>query len=150
MHKNYFWQAFLIVVFAVTLWYTTTAITAYYSYSHFNSQTDLSALNWEVVKESEEDFVTKAVYTFEFHDKSYPGTTTLKDTPYRNHWAAEQAVKELSKRHWKVWFDPQNPDYSSLEKSFPFKATFSAIFLWGLILYFLFLGFYVTKFKGQT
>lgn len=147
MHKNYLWQAFLTVIVAATLWYTISAIYAYYSYSHLKAQTSLSALDWEIIHESDEDFPVKAVYTFEFKDKSYPGSTTFTDIPYRNQWAAEQAIKDLSGRQWKVWFDPHNPHHSSLEKSFPFKEIISAIFLWGLILYFLWLGFYVAKFK---
>lgn len=148
MHKNYLWQAFLTVVVAATLWYTLSAIYAYYSYSHLKAQASPSTLDWEIVQKSDEDYPVKASYTFEFNNKSYPGSTTFTDTPYRNHWSAEQAVKELSQRKWKIWYDPQNPHHSSLEKKFPFKAVISAVFLCGLILYFLWLGFYVAKFKS--
>lgn len=148
MHKNTFWRAFLAVVFATTLWYTVVAIHSYYSYSHLKTQAAPSAIEWDVEEKSEEDYLVKAMYRFEFNGKSYPGMTSFADTPYRNQWAAEEALKELSNKHWKIWFDPQNPHHSSLQKNFPFKECISAIFLWGLILYFLWLGFYVTKYKN--
>jgi hypothetical protein len=148
MHKNYLWQAFIAVVFATTLWYTAVAIYSYYSYSHLKAQTTPSAMDWDIEEKSDEDYVVKAIYRFEFQNKSYPGNTSFTDTPYRNHWAAEQAAKEISKKDWKIWFDPQNPHHSSLQKEFPFKECISAAFLWGLVLYFLWLGFYVAKFKN--
>lgn len=148
MHKNYVWQAFLIVVFAATLWYTIVAIYSYYSYSYLKATTNPTKIDWEIVQESDEDYLTKALYHYDFKDKSYVGSTIFKHTPYRNHWAAEQAIKEFSSRQWTIWFDPFNPHKSSLEKNFPFKEVISAIFLWGLVLYFLWLGFYVAKFKS--
>lgn len=148
MHKNVLWQAFLAVIVLVTLWYTIVAIYSYYSYSHLETQTYPSAMGWEVEEKSEEDYLVKALYNFEFNGKSYPGSTIFSDEPYRNHWAAEQAIKEFSKTKWKIWLDPDNPNHSSLHKNFPFQSILSAIFLWSLILYFLWLGFYVAKFKN--
>jgi len=148
MHKNFIWQAFLFVAAAIALWFTITAVYHYYSYKNLNTQTLTSSLQWEVEEKSEEAFVLKAFYQFEFQGKSYPGNTVFEDTPYRNQWAAEEAIKEISNQNLKVWFDPQDPQHSSLQKKFPYKDSVYAIMLWGLILYFFWLGFYVTKFKG--
>lgn len=148
MHKNVVWQAFLAIVFAVTLWHSVVALYSYYSYSQLKVQTRLTAINWEIEEESEEYYLLKAVYRFQFKGNSYPGNTAWADEPYRNRWAAEQAAKEFSEQKWKVWFNPNDPHHSSLQKKFPFKQCISAIFLWGLLLYFLWLGFYVTRFKS--
>lgn len=148
MHKNTIWQAFIAVIFATTLWYSIVAIYSYYSYVHLKVQTSPSAMDWDIVEKSDEDYVAQSIYRFEFKGKSYPGTTSFTDTPYRNQWAAEQAAREFSKKQWKIWFDPQNPHHSSLQKNFPLKECISALFLWGLVLYFLWLGFYVAKFKN--
>lgn len=147
MHKNFLWQAFLLVITAVALWYTITAIFSYYSYSNLKSQTTTSSIQWETEEKSEDQFVLKANYTFEYKGTSYSGSTTLEDTPYRNEWAAEETIKELTSSNRKVWFNPQNPNHSSLIKKFPLKDSIYSAFLWGLILYFLWLGFYVNRFK---
>ena len=147
MHKNIIWQAFLLVILATCLWYSTIALYKYYTYSHLEAKTTVSSINWEIEEKSEENYLVKGIYSFEFRGHSFPGTSHMTDMIYRNKWAAEQAVKEFTQKKWKVWFDPQNPDHSSLQKNFPLKECITAIFLWGLLLYFLWLGFYVARFK---
>lgn len=148
MHKNLVWQAFLFVIFAATLWYTISALYSYYSYSHLNSQTSPSTINWEVVEKSEENYFLKTSYSFNYKGNLYRGSTTWSQDTYRNQWAAEQGLKESSSQQWKVWFDNLDPHHSSLQKNFPLKECISAAFLWGLSLYFLWIGFYVAKFKN--
>ena len=147
MHKNFVWQAFLFVILAATLWYSAIALYSYYSHSHLEVQTPVSSMAWEIEEKSDESYLVKGIYHFEFKGNSYPGSTTMTDMIYRNQWAAEQAIKELSDKNWKVWFDPQDPGHSSLQKNFPYKECITAIFLWGLFFYFLWLGFYVARFK---
>ena len=148
MHKNFLWQAFLLVIFCATLWYSAVALYSYYSYSQLKTQIAVSSIQWEVEEKSEDNYLIKALYQFKYRNNPYSGSTTLSDIPYRNQWAAQQAIKEYSKKNWKTWFDPQNPNHSSLQKNFPLKECISAIFLWGLTIYFLWLGFYVAKFKS--
>lgn len=147
MHKNIIWQTFLVIVFACTLWYTVIAGYAYYQYSHLTAHTKPSSVDWEITELSEDSYTLTASYRFDFKGKSYPGTSTLTDISERNRWSAEQTVKEYAAKDWRVWFDHHNPNHSSLQKSFPLKKCLSAIFLWGLFLYFLWLGFYVKKFN---
>lgn len=146
MHKNIFWRIFLLIVAISTLWYSFVAWHAYYRYSHLTAYTVPSAMSWEIEEKSEENYLLKASYRFDFQGKSYPGISILTDEPYRNRWGAEQAMRENPTKEWRVWFDYHNPHYSSLQKNFPLKECLSAVFLWGLLLYFLWLGFYVAKF----
>lgn len=146
MHKNIFWQFFLFIVGACTVWYSVVAWHAYYRYSHLTAYTVPSAMSWEVEEKSEEHYLLKAFYRFNFQGKSFTGTSVLTDEAYRNLWGAQKALPEYAAKEWRVWFDSHNPDYSSLQKKFPIKECLSAIFLWGLLLYFLWLGFYVAKF----
>jgi hypothetical protein len=78
----------------------------------------------------------------------YSGASVLTDEPFRNRWGAQEAITQYAAKEWRVWFDHKDPDYSSLQKKFPLKECVSAIFLWGLLLYFLWLGFYVAKFNS--
>ena len=147
MHKNIFWQAFLVVIFVITVWYTVAALYSYYFYSHLSIEKNALAIEWKVEKKSDDIYFLNAFYRFDFEGKVYFGNRVLTEEPYRNTWAAQEAIKEFTDRQWKVWFDPQNPARSSLQKTFPFKECLSAVFLWGLLFYFLWLGFYVAKFK---
>lgn len=146
MHKNLFWQAFLGVVFITTLWYSAIAFYSYYSYARLDAQVTPSSMKWEIEEKTAENYFLKAFYHYSVSGHSFEGDTTL-DEPYRNQWAAEQVLKEFLKKQWSVWFDSQDPNYSSLQKKIPFKECISAALLWGLLLYFLWLGFYVTRFK---
>lgn len=146
MHKNWIWRAFLSVVFVVTLWYTGDAWYRYYAYSHLNAKTTADAVDWTIEKHSEDAYSLTASYRFTIGKTSYSGRTSFAKN-YRNRWAAEQAVAEYSSSPWDVWYGKENPNHSSLQKSFPVKECVSAVVLWALLLYFLWLGFYVSKFK---
>lgn len=148
MHKNLLWQAFLLVIFIAALWYSIIALYSYYSYSYLEAQTTMTSINWNIEEKSPEEYFLKASYHYNFKGNTYQGFTLFADTPYRNPYAAEQAIKEKSLHSWKLWFDPHDPHHSSLQKIFPLKECISATFLWGLLLYFLWLGFYVAKFKN--
>ena len=147
MHKNLIWQAFLLVILAASLWYSAIAVYKYYNYSHLEAKTAVSSIDWEIEEQSEEKYLIKGNYSFEFKGHSFSGTSDMTDMNYWNRWAAEQGVKEHSQKKWNVWFDPHDPHHSSLQKNFPIKECITAVFLWGLLLYFLWLGFYVARFK---
>jgi len=146
MHKNLLWQAFLAVVFLITLWYTGTAAYRYYFYSRLTERAPLVSIQWNVKEKASDQYIIEASYRFSLGNESYFGTTTWPNDTFRNSWAAEMAIKqEYSQKPWKIWFDPSNPNHSSLQKRFPFKESISAGFLWILFFYFFWLGFYVAK-----
>ncbi len=148
MHNNFLWQAFLVVVLLVTLAYSGIALYHYYAYSHLTAQTDdISAMHWQIQEKSDTAFVVKADYTFTIQQQAFEGSTAWTKEPYLNRYAAEQAIKLMTGEHWQVWYDQHNPHRSSLQKQFPIKECLSALFLWVLLLYFVWLGYYVAKFK---
>ncbi len=148
MHKNFIWQAFLCFVLVVTLYYSGVAMYRYHIYTHLTAQATASnAIHWTVQQHANDDFFLQAEYIFKVGDKAYQGTTAWPNEHYLNRWAAEQAIADFSLQHQDVWYDPADPAYSSLQKDFPFKECLSAFVLWGLLLYFFWLGYYVAKFK---
>lgn len=142
MHKNRFWLAFLAVVLLCSAWYTGKALYYYYNYKQLSEQTTPTSLEWRVVAHSDEDFTLDTDYTFKVHNEVFAGTTSWERS-YLSEWAAHQEIQELSHQVWKVWYSSKNPHISSLQKNFPFKESISALLLWGLFLYFLWLGYYV-------
>ena len=147
MHNNFLWKGFLAAIFLATLWFTIVATYRYQNYKSLQIQVPVTEIKWNIVEESSETFTIHANYRYEYNDKFFIASSPLSDI-YRNSWAAEQEIKEFSQIKWKTWIDPQHPDHSSLQKKFPFKECISSIILWGIFLYFLFVGFYVAKLKN--
>jgi hypothetical protein len=147
MHKNLIWLSFLAFVFLMMLWFTAIALYAFYSYHQLKVQTTVSSIDWDIQQRSEDAYFFIAHYQFLFQGHTYSGTTSFPNDIYLNRWTAEQDLKAGRGKQWKVWFDPSYPNHSSLEHHFPVKQIFSAVCLCGLFLYFLWLGFYVSRFK---
>jgi hypothetical protein len=148
MHKNFLWQGFLIVVLAGTLWYSGLALYRYYIYKGLSTQASVLTMQWEINEAASDKFIVEALYKFTVADKTYVGETAWDDRPYLNDWAAREVITEKAKQTWRAWYDPSNPNHSSLKRDFPLKETLSAICLWGLFFYFILLGLYVTKYRS--
>lgn len=147
MHSNPLYRAFLLVVILATLWYSGIALYRYHNFSRLSTQTPLISSEWHIREVSEDKFFLEALYTFSTGKEIVEGNTSWPRDFYRSSWAAEKDIPYYQKHHYIVWYDLSNPHHSSLQKSFPLKECVSAILLWGLLLYFIWLGFYVTKFK---
>jgi hypothetical protein len=150
VHKNVFWRAFLLVVTLTTLIYSGIATYRYHAYLSLSAKQPLTGpISWDVEEKSSEDFILISNYTYQVNGLSYSGETKWSDTPYRNGWAAQQAIEVSAKESFTVWYDPSDPSYSSLQKHFPLKECVYAVFLWGLLLYFVWLGYYAGSYRGQ-
>ncbi|MBA3815852.1 MAG: DUF3592 domain-containing protein [Parachlamydiaceae bacterium] len=147
MHKNTIYRAFLLAVILVTLWYSGIAIYRYYNYGRLTAQASLTSSEWQIQEVAEDEFYLEATYKFSVRQQVYAGRTSWPREFYRNRWAAEKDIPYVQKHHSVVWYQPSNPTHSSLQKKFPLKECLSAIVLWGLLLYFTWLGFYITRFK---
>jgi len=147
MHSNLIWRAFLCVLFMITLWYSGVAVYRYYSYIRLDEQTFASSVEWRVKELAGDEYILAAAYSYQVDHEPYSGHYDWVDDIYRNEYAAEQQLQEFSSQKWRVWVDSNSPSYSSLQKNIPFKECISAMVLWGILLYFLWLGYYIAKFK---
>lgn len=148
MHNNILWRAFLLVILACTLYYSGIALYRYYVYTSLTGAARPTSMVWNIVKEIEARYILETDYQYAVADKSYSGKTVWEDEKYVNEYGANEAIEEAKATQWVVWYNPSNPVKSSLEKHMPVKEFVSAFFLWGLFLYFLWLGFYVGTFKS--
>lgn len=148
MHKNFIWLCFLSLVTGAVGWITIKTLYLVYLYMSLNAEAPAENLKWGVAKLSEDQFVMKADYIFNAKDQQYSGTTLFKNDIYWNPWSAEDAIKVYAQKDWTVWYSSKNPQYSSLQKNFPFKECISVIILWVLLLYFFGLGYYVATRKS--
>lgn len=145
MHNNLFWRAFLLVILASAFWYTGKASYHYYFYTALSQETAPTAINWSVKELAGDYYIPAAQFTFHVNEKTFQGETDWPAERYLNNWATEQGLVDFSAQRWSVWYDPDNPMHSTLEKRFPLKDILSAAFLWALLCYFLWIGYYASR-----
>lgn len=145
MHKNPAWLAFIGFFALVMLWYGSSAL--YHSYQYYNLKAHVKAeiQTWSSKEVASEEYAPYAHYTFKVGDKEYKGESSLGFPIYRNPWAVEDELPKIATNEYQVWYNPSDPTQSTLHKKFPTKETVYAIALLCLLLYFVWLGYYVTK-----
>ena len=143
MHKNKVWLSFLILVIFATFANVGLATYRFLNYQHLKAQAPLQNFTTEIEEISETYFYVKVNYVFLVNGKAYDGQSYTNDRHLLNRWAAEEEDKMVSIHPPRVWYDPQNPDYSSLIKKFPLRDVGTALALVGLLVYFFWLGYYV-------
>lgn len=147
-HQNGPWKAFLGVILLIAAGYSCVAFWEWYQDFRLNQAAPVAALQWKVLPINRGKYYLEGSYTFENQGRIYNGTTRLTQYPFWNIWAAEQAQPELTERYRTLWFQTDAPQHSSLIKEFPWKRIATALVLWGLALYFLWLGFHVKQFTA--
>ena len=148
IHSNRYYIAFMLILALIVLGYTGTALWRWYGYIRLSQQTKAESVEWSVVERDSSSFVMNGKYQFLVNGTQFQGDTDFSDDIYLNLWSAEQAKDRYQSKSWNVWFQPSNPHYSSLQKKFPLKECLSAVVMWGLLLYFFWLGIYVAQKKG--
>jgi len=147
MNANFYWKVLLAIVTVGTLWLTYSALSLWIGYIRLDASTKPKSIEWNVHAVSDEVYHIDAHYVFDWKGKEFSGETEFHHDPFRNAWAAEEGIKAYKKHPAYIWFSSSDPTYSSLQKNFPLKECLSAIVLWGLLLYFLGLKYYVNKMK---
>jgi hypothetical protein len=148
-HKNWFWQLFLMAIGAIVLWYTGSAAYGLYQYHRLNREMQAHSVQWAVKKEADDAYFLIAKYQFSpLQNSLVEGETIFKFPIFWNAWAAEKAIPEYAAKSWLVYYVGNNPSISSLQKNFPLKECISATVLWGILIYFLWLDRYISKWEN--
>lgn len=147
---NQIWKILFGIFILIALWFTSYALHDVYTYARLYAEAPATSVILSVKEVTDERYHLQARYTFTASNTMYSGETLLTSPPYRNGWAAKQAISEYKNHAWKVWYSPQNPQHSSLQKSFPFKECLSALILWGLLFYSIGLKKYVIRHYGSS
>lgn len=128
-----------------TLFFGVQASYKLYRYYTETTYTVAQSTEWSLQEYSRTRFIPKARYQYVIRDTSYTGETELTGQVYRNRWAAEEDLATYPQKVWKVWYDPSHPERSTLQKSFPFKATLSTALLICILGYLIWLSSYVKR-----
>ena len=129
-------------------WYCGVALFRIYRYTQLKAQAPASNVHWGTQALSGDQYLIKATYAFTVDGKTYPGESVFEDEIFMNKWAAEQTIPKYSYQTWNVWHQPDNFVHSTLQKKFPSKECYSAGAMFVLLIYFVSLGFYVTRTKA--
>ena len=120
MHQNIWWRAFLCVIMVITLGFTVVAAYRYQVYTSLSGSVKAIQMDWEIEELSENAFILKTAYQYEVNNEKYSGKHVWEDIKYLNRYASEEAVEDAKKEMVNVWYNPQKPQNSTLERSFPF------------------------------
>lgn len=150
MSSNRYWQILIGLLSIVTAWFALSALYLIYHYARLSDHTSPTNIQWSVEEITDERFLLNGHYHFKVEEKNYSGETLITSPHFLNKWAAEQSINDFEKLKWEVWYSHRNPEYSSLQKNFPYKEVLSALLLAGVLAYFFGLKHYVEKNYGQN
>ena len=145
MYRNPFWLIFLGLIGIATVSYTFNTFLEIYNFQRLTTQIPISSINWSVNTITDENFTIQSHYSYFFKGINYQ-KEEIWNEHYLNTLTAEEKISELSKNIHRVWIDNSNPNYSALQKDFPFKQCVSMIFLCTICIYFFWLGYYVKNY----
>lgn len=130
-------QRFLLIgVCAITLHFTIRLSVDAISYFSLQNEGKAQISQWEILP-IKDQFAIKAKFEFESQGKIYQGESILSPPFYLNETSALLSLKEKAKLSWNVWYNPKNPSFSALEKSFPWGLLIRAAICYGVIVYFI-------------
>lgn len=139
MHCNLYWTGFLIIIGLIVIAYSGFTLVKIHHHSRLTQHTTPQTIQWSIHKLGEDDFTLQGHYEFSWDGKEYSGQESANEH-YLNAWAARDILDSFNQETSQVWFDPSNPEYSTLFKNFPIKYTIYSVILWLLFFYFIWLG----------
>jgi len=147
MQKNTVWLALIATLTLIMLWYSGVFLYRYYNYIRLGAKAPAKEITWTVEPRTDEQFLLKANYSFNANNQVYTGNSVVEERGYWNRYSAEKGVEDFSKKKWNIWYNSNDPTHSSLQKNFPLKECVSAAIMWAIVFYFLWLGYYSTRFR---
>lgn len=150
MHKNQIWLTFLATTVLIVFWFSGMTGYELYNYVTLNSKTLPTEVNWLVQRESSDRYSLRASYKYQVKGDVYEGETTVNKKFFRSPKAAQKRSSQNSQKKWMIWYASYNPEHSTIQKIFPLKSCIYTAVMWGVLIYFIWLGFYVGQFKSHT
>lgn len=144
MNKQALWLGILGFVATLALYYTYQVAGPLYQYYTLDTQTPAQSVSFAVEKTNIDAYALKASYSFTYQGIDYAGTDELLEKYYPES-KAYQAQDEAEKAAWMVWLQASAPKNNALERLFPTKDFIYMLIVWGILIYFAILGFWLRK-----
>ncbi|MCB1135221.1 MAG: DUF3592 domain-containing protein [Chlamydiia bacterium] len=146
MHKNPVWLSLLGAVVLITLYYVLSCGGEVLHY-HRQSVTSTATVEaWRVVQGPWDRYYVEVA--FRIPEAPSPIRERWTDYPFRNEWAAQEAIAAWKTQSFTAYYSPKAPAQATLQHRFPWKPLLYCSLLLGILFYFLGLGYYVGKRKG--
>ena len=133
---NFFFRLFVWSFGGVILFYSAWFGIDFYRYYRLQAQASAHIEKLKVVEFSSDSYGIEAFYSFSVEGVRREGVTLFSKPYYLNRFSAERVAQEKSLQKTEVWYSPQNPDNSSLERIFPLKKGLNSLILLSLWAYF--------------
>ncbi len=135
LQQNVFFLFLLGLGVLVCTYFSIETATSLSHYFALKASAPAHILRWEI-KEVKGKFPITAHYSFQTQDTIWQGASTLSKPWHLNEMAAATAVKTKAKEKLNVFFSPQNPLKSGLEKIFPTNLMIRTILCYAVLGYF--------------
>lgn len=134
---------FLSGLIGVALWFSIQAGVDLVRYLRIDRSVEPETISWEVEQQGRSHFRLRAHFSFVVDGERFESEALLPRRGYRNHWAAAAAKEKLEGEL--IWYAPSNPELTVLRRAFPVKSSVHALMILGILLYFAWIGLYVTR-----
>lgn len=119
----------------IALYFSISLGVAFWGYFPLSKEANANVFQWEVL-EIKEKYPIKATYSFEANGKKWKNSFILPQPWSWNQASAIILLKEKAKQSWRVWYNPNNPTQSALEKHFPYNLFFRTVVCCAVLVYF--------------
>ena len=100
---------------------------------------------WKVEELRAGKFTICANFKFQVGETEFYQHFKFSKPVYQNPYLAQALIKDWKDESWQVWYNPKNPEITSLQKSFPIKTGVYFALCLGMLLYFSWLRIYVQR-----
>jgi hypothetical protein len=119
----------------IAFYFSSLLALSFWGYFPLSAEAKANVFQWEVV-EIKEKYPIKATYSFEANGKIWKNSFIFSQPWSWNQPSAIILLKEKAKQPWSVWYSPNNPALSALEKSFPYNLFFRTLVCYAVLIYF--------------
>jgi len=140
------WALLLGLSFGMVCWYSRQFAKQFYTYKKLSSEGQAQVNVWGIEKLKEGKFVIYAKYSYQVRGTLFSGNTTFDKIIFSNQVAAHEHLTDWKADSWTVYYDPQKPSHSTLQRPFPLKILLHILIGVGISIYFLYLRRYLSAF----
>lgn len=134
---------FLSGLIGIAFWFSIQAGVDLVRYVRIDQSVLPETISWEIEQKGRSHFRLRAHFSFLVDGEQFESDALLPRRGYRNHWAAAAAKEKLEGEV--IWYAPSNPKLTVLRRAFPVKSSIHALVILGILLYFAWIGLYVTR-----
>jgi hypothetical protein len=130
------WRVLAFVSAGIAIWFSSFAIYQLFQYWRIDTSAPAVITKWGVKELSSSRFVVEAFFEFEVEGTKYHGQSLFDSEVYLNPFSAQESIRRQQEGDVTAWYQPSNPQVSSLKREFPVKECIHALLTAGVFAYF--------------